>query len=141
MENLETILYLSWDEKTSYKKSKKKWSIEHPYIGQCAVTALVVNDLLGGAIMKVKVGDENHYYNVVDDQIIDYTKKQYKNIDINYAQGKLVNRSKLLKDLDTKYRYYLLAKSVRYNIELYNTLENERETKIHELKLEDRVIE
>lgn len=141
MENLETILYLSWDEKTSYKKSKKKWSIDRPYIGQCAVTALVVNDLLGGTIMKVKVGDENHYYNVVDDQIIDYTKKQYKNIDINYAQGKLVNRSKLLKDLDTKYRYYLLAKSVRYNIELYNTLENKREAKIHELKLEDRVIE
>lgn len=133
MENLETILNLSWEKRTCYKDSKKKWTFDKPYIGQCAVTALVVNDLLGGDIMKVKVNGESHYYNVVDGDIIDYTRKQYEDGLINYADGKLAYRARILRDLDTRSRYYMLLQNVKYNMELYREEEyNKRETKIHE---------
>ncbi len=140
MENLETILNLSWEKRTCYKDSKKKWTCDKPYIGQCAVTALVVNDLLGGDIMKVKVNGESHYYNVVDGDIIDYTRKQYEDGLINYTDGKLAYRGRILRDLDTKSRYYILLQNVKYNMELYKEEKYpERETKIHELKLTDWV--
>ena len=83
MENLETILNLSWEKRTCYKELKEKWTYEKPYIGQSAVTSLVVNDLFGGYIMKVKVKVENHYYNVVEGNITDYTSNQYQNGLIN----------------------------------------------------------
>lgn len=140
MENLETILNLSWEERTCYKEQKEKWTYEKPYIGQSAVTALVVNDLFGGYIMKAKVNGESHYYNVVEGNIIDYTAKQYEDEFINYAEGKLAYRGRILKDYDTKSRYYILVQNVKHNIELFNEEEyNKRETKIHELKLNEWV--
>lgn len=140
MENLETILYLSWEKKTCYKDSRNKWTLDKPYIGQCAVTSLIVNDLLGGDIMRVKVGDESHYYNVVDGKIIDYTAKQYEDTSINYADGKLAYREVLLGNLDTRNRYYILVRNVKYNMELYREGKNsKKETRIHELKLTEKV--
>lgn len=140
MENLETILNLSWEKRTCYKELKEKWTYEKPYIGQSAVTSLVVNDLFGGYIMKVKVNGESHYYNVVEGNIIDYTAKQYEDGLINYAEGKLAHRGRILQDYDTKSRYYILVQNVKHNIELFNEEEyNKRETKIHELKLNEWV--
>ena len=138
MENLETILNLSWEKRTCYKKLKEKWTYEKPYIGQSAVTSLIVNDLFGGYIMKVKVNGESHYYNVVEGNIIDYTAKQYEDGLINYAEGKLAYRGRILQDYDTKSRYYILVQNVKHNIELFNEEEShKRETKIHELKLNE----
>jgi hypothetical protein len=53
------------------------WSSANPARGQCSVTALVVQDLLGGSILKTKIGHDWHFYNSLDSQRIDLTESQF----------------------------------------------------------------
>jgi hypothetical protein len=66
------ILTKCWSIETS-----SKWTAENPALGQCSVTALVVNDIFSGEIMKTQVGAEWHYYNYIDDERVDFTASQF----------------------------------------------------------------
>jgi hypothetical protein len=66
------ILNKCWSIDTS-----SKWTAENPARGQCSVTALVVNDIFSGEMMKTKVGDEWHYYNFIDNERVDFTASQF----------------------------------------------------------------
>ena len=72
------------------------------------ITALIVNDYFGGNICKIYVTGISHYYNLIDNEIIDLTSKQF-NFDIDYKNYEIINREKILTD-DTKYRYNILKK-------------------------------
>jgi hypothetical protein len=53
-----------------------KWSPDNPAFGQCAVTALVIQDYLGGEILYCK--HYHHYWNKLPDgTILDLTKVQF----------------------------------------------------------------
>ena len=58
-------------------KSSSKWSADNPAKGQCGVTALVVNNHLGGEIKKTKLLDGWHFYNVIDNKRYDFTSSQF----------------------------------------------------------------
>ena len=69
----------TWSYETS---NNTEWRSENPSLGQCAVTACVVQDYLGGEIYNSvatfpegKI--ESHYFNVVEGEIIDLTKQQF----------------------------------------------------------------
>ena len=76
----------------------------------CAITALVVNDYFKGDIAKIKVEGISHYFNIIDNKIIDVTKNQFKST-IDYKDYKIVNRNDLLTE-DTKNRYQSLKEKV-----------------------------
>jgi hypothetical protein len=44
---------------------------------QCSVTALVVNDKLGGSILKTDVNGAWHFYNMVDARRVDFTMSRF----------------------------------------------------------------
>jgi len=75
---IEQYLLKCWSLKTS-----SKWTLENPYKGQCGVTALVINDLFGGNILKTEVEGQWHFYNRIDGECYDFTSKQF-NSDIDY---------------------------------------------------------
>jgi hypothetical protein len=62
----------SWSVETG-----RHWKIDNPAAGQCGVTALIVNDTLGGSILKTDVNGAWHFYNVVDDRRVDFTMSQF----------------------------------------------------------------
>jgi hypothetical protein len=62
----------SWSIETG-----RHWKIDNPAAGQCGVTALVVNDTLGGSILKTDVNGAWHFYNVVDGRRVDFTMSQF----------------------------------------------------------------
>lgn len=113
-------LQTCWDRDTCYPSLRKKWTHLRPETGQCAVTALVVQDLLGGEIVWNK--DRNHYFNrVLPSQVLDLTLKQFDDLHTEeYAQDgfggyhdylkidKTKTRAELLKSESTKNRYELL---------------------------------
>ena len=79
---LEAVLDKVWSAETS--TDGDKWSKDNPAWGQCAVTACLVNDILGGHVVNtIAVSadgseDWSHYYNVMDDGTgIDLTRKQF----------------------------------------------------------------
>ncbi len=69
---VENCLLKCWNTKTS-----SKWTPDNPYSGQCGVTALVINDLFGGCILKTMVDNQWHYYNKIKGQRCDFTSKQF----------------------------------------------------------------
>lgn len=54
-----------WSAETSV--CPDKWNPANPALGQCAVTALVIQDRFGGEIMKTTVNGESHYLNKFHD--------------------------------------------------------------------------
>ena len=78
--DLESALKDSWSRETS--SDPDNWSEENPAWGQCAVTALIANDYLGGEIVwasaKLPDGKEiSHYFNKIDGKEIDFTITQF----------------------------------------------------------------
>ncbi len=53
------------------------WNSQRPEDGQCAVTALIVQDLFGGELLRTIANGESHYYNSIDGQIVDLTRAQF----------------------------------------------------------------
>ena len=74
---LKTALAKAWCAETS--ASPNAWMPENPALGQCAVSALVVQDHFGGDLLRSKVGGVSHYWNrLPDGREIDWTLRQFK---------------------------------------------------------------
>lgn len=58
-------------------ESSSKWEEDSPWKGQCSVTALVVHDHFGGKILKTNINGQLHFYNKIDNQVIDLTSEQF----------------------------------------------------------------
>lgn len=72
---LSQALRASWNADTS---AYPRWSPHTPSLGQCAVTALIVQDVLGGDLERVTVAGQSHYYNRLPDGTeIDLTRDQF----------------------------------------------------------------
>lgn len=106
--NLSRRLYLCYSKDICYPKIRDNWNEKNKYFGMCAITSLIVNDYLGGEICKVYVDEISHYFNLLNDEIIDLTAKQFEN-SVNYSNYKIVKRDDILTE-DTKKRYDLLKK-------------------------------
>ncbi|MBP7843653.1 MAG: hypothetical protein KA116_02475 [Proteobacteria bacterium] len=77
---LTSIFNKIWSAETT--ASPSDWTEENPSWGQCAVTALVVQDILGGEIVwaEAELADGrkiSHYKNLVDGREIDFTNQQF----------------------------------------------------------------
>jgi hypothetical protein len=104
---LEEKLKLVWSKETS--NSPDKWRKKTPSIGQCAVTALIVNDLYGGLILRGQLEGDSHYWNLINDKIIDFTGDQYKD-PLSFSAIGTRSREYLFENDDLKRRYNLLKK-------------------------------
>lgn len=102
---IEQCLLKYWSIKTS-----SKWTAENPYKGQCGVTALVINDLFGGNILKTEVEEQWHFYNLIDGKRHDFTSKQF-NFEINY-QDIESDRDEALADTN-EFQYSTLKESIK----------------------------
>jgi hypothetical protein len=92
LNDLEVALLRSWREDTS--SDHQNWKADNPAYGQCAVTACVVQDYIGGIIVWSEVSVQNpnwstslgvsHYFNRLDSSLesclaieVDFTSRQF----------------------------------------------------------------
>ncbi|KIF77198.1 hypothetical protein QR77_31710 [Streptomyces sp. 150FB] len=81
--DIERALRDSWSAETCTPEFRPRWSSDNPARDQCGVTAMVVNDLLGGELIRgeVHVGGERtdyHWWNRLGSGIeIDLTREQF----------------------------------------------------------------
>lgn len=68
------LLDSGWNEKNNYDTIK--WKECNPATGQSLPTALLIQKLFGGEIHSFKISKRDHYYNVVNDVIIDLTASE-----------------------------------------------------------------
>ncbi|MGI9491243.1 MAG: YunG family protein [Geminicoccaceae bacterium] len=64
--------------------SARQWRPENPAAGQCNVTALLLNELYGGMILKTPLTDGLHFYNSIAGKRVDLTASQFDQ-PIDYA--------------------------------------------------------
>ena len=72
------ILSKIWCADTCAPRMRAAWTPENKTLGQCSVTAFLVQDIFGGEVYGVPLGDGNfHCYNVVGDCVFDLTSEQF----------------------------------------------------------------
>ena len=108
---LETMLKSCYSKDTCYPKYKEKWNINNPTCGQCAITALILNDYFGGKLGKVYIGNISHYFNIINGKPVDFTSSQFKH-EVDYSNYQLVNRNIMLQNKNTRSRYYTLKRQL-----------------------------
>lgn len=75
LDELASALRLSWDAETS---SDPSWAASVPSQGQCAVSALVVQDEFGGDLIRAVVQGVSHYWNrLPSGSEVDVTRDQF----------------------------------------------------------------
>lgn len=86
------------------------WTPENPTFGQCAVTALLVQDIHGGELLRGKVGQVSHYWNrLPDGSELDLTWEQFP-AGTAKPVGDLRTREYVLSFPDTETRYLRLKR-------------------------------
>jgi hypothetical protein len=99
IERMKRALVNSWSIQSS-----SKWSLVNPAKGQCGVTALVVQDFLGGEIKKTKVKNSWHFYNVIAGERYDFTETQFDEM-IDYTNFPSNRDEAYLDTNDAQYCY------------------------------------
>ncbi|UGT53975.1 YunG family protein [Nocardia asteroides] len=79
LESLRKALEAAWSADTS---ASADWTDGNPSKGQCAVTACVVHDYLGGDIVNTIAASPDgrtvsHYFNLIDGRPVDLTAEQF----------------------------------------------------------------
>jgi hypothetical protein len=101
----------SWSRDTSY--DPLSWCPENPAWGQCAVTALVLQDLLGGDLMFGEVNGFQHYWNrLPGDSEVDLTLRQFESVN-RIEHRRKADRAYVLSFPDTRRRYRKLLSRVQ----------------------------
>lgn len=117
LETLIKQLNKVYSKETCYPKCRKDWTPQNNTLGHCSIASLIVMDYFKGKIYKTKVDGISHYFNIVDNKIIDLTSSQFqKKIDYSIKEEK--ERNELLKDKDTKERYLLLKKKLEESLKI-----------------------
>lgn len=108
VDELVHALQMSWDGRTS---GDPDWSPEAPTRGQCAVSALVIQDEMGGDLVRAVVEGVSHYWNrLPNGSEVDVTRGQFE----HWCPVGLTVRDRgyVLSSPDTAARYSLLRRRV-----------------------------
>ncbi|MBT3691341.1 hypothetical protein HOG16_03825 [Candidatus Woesearchaeota archaeon] len=116
---LEKAIMKSWCSETSL--DSENWSEKNPACGQCAITALVLNDYLGGKIIQSDAilldgRTESHYFNSIGGEQIDITRRQF-------PEGTLIPTGMpKKKGFDSTREYVLSSKKTRDRYEILKAM-------------------
>ena len=98
-----------WCAETCAPRMRSDWSPENKTLGQCSITAFLLQDLYGGKVFGVPLDDGNyHCFNVVGDCVFDLTSEQFGDRKLNYADCPEQFRETHFAKEEKRQRYELL---------------------------------
>ena len=84
--HLYDLLLSLWSADTCAPRLRQQWSKGNPTLGQCSITAFLVQDIFGGEVYGVPLGDGNyHCFNKVGDSVFDLTSEQFGKEKLDYG--------------------------------------------------------
>ncbi len=79
------LLCAVWCAETCAPRMRSEWSPENRTLGQCSVTAFLMQDFFGGKVYGVPLEDGNyHCFNKVNNVVFDLTSEQFGELRLNY---------------------------------------------------------
>ncbi|MBR5345933.1 MAG: alpha/beta hydrolase [Clostridia bacterium] len=104
------LLTRAWCAETCAPRMRPDWSEQNRTLGQCSITAFLAQDLFGGKVYGVPLGDGNfHCFNVVDGCAFDLTSEQFGDEQLDYVHAEEQSREVHFAK-EEKYHRYLLLK-------------------------------
>lgn len=74
-----------WSAETCAPRMRPDWTPENRTLGQCSITAFLLQDIYGGKVYGVPLGGGNfHCFNVVGDCVFDLTSEQFGETLLDY---------------------------------------------------------
>jgi hypothetical protein len=103
-----------WCAETCAPRMRSDWSPENKTLGQCSITAFLMQDLYGGKVLGVPLGDGNyHCFNVVGNCVFDLTSEQFGDVKLDYTDCPEQSRDVHFAKEEKRQRYELLKEKLR----------------------------
>jgi len=101
-----------WCAETCAPRMRVDWSEDNPTLGQCSITAFLVQDVFGGKVYAMTTDNGGlHCYNKIGEVIFDLTSEQF-----GEKAGELVYDCSLLQDRESENHFFKEEKRERYNL-------------------------
>ena len=98
-----------WCADTCAPRMRGDWTPDNKTLGQCSITAFLAQDIFGGEVRGIALGDGNyHCYNVVGECVFDLTSEQFDKKLEYRSDDKIQTREGHFAKLEKKERYEML---------------------------------
>ena len=105
------LLLSVWCAETCAPRMRQDWTPEDPTLGQCSVTAFLVQDLFGGEVLGIPLEEGGvHCYNRVRGVVFDLTSEQFGARALSYEGNPLQHREEHFAKGEKLARYRLLRR-------------------------------
>ena len=117
------VLSEVWCAETCAPRMRDKWTKENRTLGQCSITAFLVQDIFGGKVYGIPRPDGNfHCFNAVGGCTFDLTSEQFGDEKLDYNNCPEQFREIHFAKEEKKERYELLKKEALARIQsIYKT--------------------
>ena len=103
-----------WCEYTCAPRLRDEWTPENMTLGQCSITAFLVQDIFGGEVYGIlRPGGNYHCYNVVDGVLFDLTSEQFGDEKLVYENNPEQTREVHFAKEEKRLRYEYLKEELR----------------------------
>ncbi|MBQ9199342.1 MAG: hypothetical protein IJ141_04120 [Lachnospiraceae bacterium] len=98
-----------WCAESCAPRLRTEWTPENKTLGQCSITAFLVQDIFGGKVYGVlRPGGNYHCYNVVGDKVFDLTSEQFGDEVLSYEDNPKQSREVHFAKEEKRLRYEYL---------------------------------
>lgn len=102
-----------WSRESCAPRMRESWNEANPTLGQCSITAFLVQDLFGGRVYGVPLPDGNfHCYNVVNGRAFDLTSEQFGSAYLSYENNPEQFREAHFQKEEKRLRYEKLRRAL-----------------------------
>lgn len=102
-----------WAADTCAPRMRQNWTKKNRTLGQCSITAFLVQDIFGGEVRGIlRPGGNYHCYNVIGEKEFDLTSEQFttQGETLDYSINRIQTREEHFSK-EEKYERYLLLSS------------------------------
>ena len=105
------ILSYLWSIETCAPRLRQDWNENNKTLGQCSITAFLIQDIFGGKVYGIpRSGGNFHCFNDVDGCVFDLTSEQFGDEKLDYSDCPEQFREVHFQKEEKRKRYELLKK-------------------------------
>ena len=106
-----------WCEYSCAPRLRPEWSPKNKTLGQCSITAILVQDIFGGEIYGIPLENGGyHCYNAIGDVVFDLTSEQFGGAPLTFACENPQSREEHFTSREKFERYLYLKKELEKKI-------------------------
>lgn len=112
-----------WCADTCAPRMRDEWSPENKTLGQCSITAFLVQDIFAGEVRGIlRPGGNYHCYNVIGEKRFDLTSEQFGDEVLDYEDNPIQSRQVHFAKEEKRLRYEYLRRALMEWCEQYHSL-------------------